>query len=109
MPRRNKRLRTQCPFEAAMDIIGSKWKGAILFELMKGTRRFSELKAAIPAITQRMLSQQLRALEADKLISRKVYAQIPPKVEYSLTKVGRSLEPAFTKLIEWGKQFTCNL
>lgn len=105
MAKRNQNLRKQCPFEAVMDIIGSKWKGAILFELMKGTRRFNELKTALPAISQRMLTMQLRELEADKLILRKVYSQIPPKVEYSLTKAGKNLGPAFAKLIEWGKEF----
>jgi len=105
MAKRNRNLRSQCPFETAMDIIGSKWKGAILFELMKGKRRFSKLKAAIPAISQRMLTMQLRELEADKLVLRKIYSEIPPKVEYSLTKAGKTLEPAFLKIREWGKQF----
>lgn len=105
MAKRNKKLRSQCPFEAAMDIIGSKWKGAILYELLKGPKRFNELKRTISGITQRMLSQQLRALEEDKLILRKVSTQIPVKVEYSLTTIGKSLEPAFSKLIEWGNQF----
>jgi DNA-binding HxlR family transcriptional regulator len=104
MAKRNQNLRSQCPFEAAMDIISSKWKGEILFELMKGTRRFSELKLSIPRISQRMLSLQLRSLEADKLVIRKIHSQIPPKVEYSLSKVGKNLEPAFMKLREWGRQ-----
>lgn len=106
MAKRNQKLRKQCPFEAAMDIIGSKWKGAILFELMKnGTMRFSELKASIPSISQRMLTLQLRELEVDNLVIRQTYLQSPPKVEYSLSKIGESLKPILYDLREWGKQF----
>ena len=104
MAKRNKKLKISCPFEAAMDIIGSKWKGAILMQLMKGTKRYSELKQTIPAISPRMLTQQLRQLEHDQLISRKIYPQVPPKVEYSLTKIGKNLEPIFMQLRQWGKQ-----
>lgn len=104
MAKRNKQLRSGCPFEAAMDVIGSKWKGAILFKLMKGTKRFGELRDSIPAISQRMLTQQLRQLESDGLVLRKIYQQIPPKVEYSLTNVGKNLEPAFLLIRDWGKK-----
>jgi DNA-binding HxlR family transcriptional regulator len=93
-----------CPVEAALDLIGGKWKGVILNRLSGQTRRFNELKRTIPRITQRMLTAQLRELESDKLISRKIYAQIPPKVEYSLTPRGESLRPVLKALLEWGEQ-----
>jgi len=91
-----------CPIEAALDLIGGKWKGVILNRLIDQTRRFNEMKRTIPRITQRMLTAQLRELEKDGLISRKVYAQVPPKVEYSLTPKGRSLKPILNSLLEWG-------
>jgi DNA-binding HxlR family transcriptional regulator len=92
-----------CPIEAALDLIGGKWKGVILHRLMGESRRFGELKRTIPRITQRMLTTQLRELERDKLVTRKVFAQIPPKVEYSLTTRGRSLKSVLGVLLEWGE------
>ncbi len=92
-----------CPIEAALDVIGGKWKGVILHRLQGQTRRFNELKRTIPRITQRMLTTQLRELEKDKLITRKVYAEVPPKVEYSLTKNGESLKPVLVELLKWGE------
>ncbi len=91
-----------CPIEAALDVIGGKWKGVILHRLQGQTRRFNELKRTIPRITQRMLTTQLRELEKDKLITRKVYAEVPPKVEYSLTQNGESLKPVLGELLKWG-------
>jgi DNA-binding HxlR family transcriptional regulator len=92
-----------CPVEATLDVIGGKWKVLILHHIKEeGIIRFSELKRLIPGITQKMLTKQLRELEADGLINRKVYPQIPPKVEYSLTEYGRSLEPALKLLCNWG-------
>ena len=93
-----------CPIEACLDLIGGKWKGVILSRLLDQTRRFNELKRTIPRITQRMLTTQLRELERDKLIARKVFAEVPPRVEYSLTQKGRSLERVLTELLEWGKK-----
>lgn len=93
-----------CPIEAALDVIGGKWKGVILSRLTDQTRRFNELKRTIPRITQRMLTTQLRELERDKLISRKVYAEVPPRVEYSLTAKGRSLQPVLKALLDWGQK-----
>jgi DNA-binding HxlR family transcriptional regulator len=94
---------TQCPIEAALDLIGGKWKGVILFRLLQaGTLRFGELQRLLCKITQRTLTQQLRELEADGLVHRKVYAQVPPRVEYSLTERGRSLEQILTGLKAWG-------
>lgn len=93
-----------CPVEACVEVIGGKWKGVILFHLLGGTRRFNELQRLVPGITQRMLTRQLRELEADQIVLRRVYAEVPPKVEYSLTDFGRSLEPVLKTLQGWGMQ-----
>lgn len=91
-----------CAVEAGLDVIGNKWKGVILFHLLDGTKRFNELKKLIPSITQRMLTLQLRELERDEVIIRKVYPEVPPKVEYSLTNFGKELKPLLFLLREWG-------
>lgn len=91
-----------CMVEAAMEVLGGKWKLAILNHLFDGTRRFGELNRAMPTITPRMLTRQLRELEADGLVRRVVYAEVPPKVEYSLTEEGQSLRPIASRLEEWG-------
>ena len=89
--------------ETALDIIVGKWKPIILFHLMEqGTMRFSELKRAIPRITQKMLTSQLRELESHDIVHRKVYAQVPPKVEYSLTDYGKEMIPILKIMQEWG-------
>lgn len=88
--------------EAAMEVVGGKWKLAILRHLFDGTCRFGELNRAMPAITPRMLTRQLRELEADGLVRRVVYPEVPPKVEYSLTYLGESLRPIALRLEEWG-------
>ena len=95
---------TMCPAETTLRVIGGKWKPVILWHLSTGTNRFSELKRAIPGITQRMLSQQLRELEADGVVLRKVYAQVPPKTEYSLTEFGRTLGPILRLMCKWGTE-----
>lgn len=100
--RRTNNCHYGCAVEAALDVIGSKWKGVILFHLLDGTKRFNELRKLIPSVTQRMLTLQLRELEQDKVISRKVYPEVPPKVEYSLTPFGRELKPLLFALREWG-------
>lgn len=92
---------TNCPVEAALDLIGGKWKSIILFRTIEGTRRFNELRRLLPGLTQRMLTNQLRELERDGLISRKVYAEVPPKVEYSITAFGKTLEPVLLALKQW--------
>lgn len=94
-----------CPVEAALDVIGNKWKGIILFHLLSGLKRFNELKRLIPDVSQRVLTLQLRELEKDEVIIRKVYPQVPPKVEYSLSELGLSLKPILIALREWGEQF----
>ena len=95
-------LNDDCPIEATLDIVGGKWKVLILFYLMRGTVRFGEFQRLIPKITQRMLTLQLRELEEDGVIHREVYRQVPPKVEYSLTEFGRSLEPILLLMRDWG-------
>ena len=94
-----------CSVEATLDVIGGKWKGVILFHLLGGTKRFNELARLMPAVTQRMLTRQLRELEADQVVERKVYAEIPPKVEYSLTEFGKTLEPVLRMLQGWGMNY----
>ena len=90
--------------EAATEVLGGKWKLVILRHLQDGTRRFGELHRAIPGVTARMLTRQLRELEADGLIERKVYAEVPPKVEYSLTPLGASLQPLLEAICQWSEQ-----
>ena len=91
-----------CAVEAAIGLIDGKWKSVILFHLLDGTLRFGELKRHLVSITPRTLTNQLREMEEDGLIDRKVYAQVPPKVEYSLTPLGRSMEPILRSLKQWG-------
>ena len=94
-----------CPIETATDVIGGKWKAHILYQLQGGKKRFNELKRLLPGVTQRMLTKQLRELEADQIIQRKVFAEVPPKVEYSITKFGQTLSPSLKALQEWGTKY----
>jgi DNA-binding HxlR family transcriptional regulator len=91
-----------CGLEAALDVIGGKWKVLILWQAEPGPRRFGELKRLVPGISEKMLIQQLREMEADGVIRRKVYHEVPPKVEYSLTQFGVSLKAALAPLCDWG-------
>jgi DNA-binding HxlR family transcriptional regulator len=92
-----------CPVMITLAVIGGKWKPAILWELRQHrVRRFGALKRALPDITQKMLTQQLRELEADGIIHRKVYAEVPPRVEYTQTDYGRSLTPILDEMAHWG-------
>jgi len=91
-----------CPVKLTTDVIGGKWKPLILFYLENGTKRFGELRRLIPGMTKKMLTQHLRDLERDEVIRRKVYAVVPPKVEYSLTRHGGSLKPILKLMSEWG-------
>lgn len=94
-----------CPVELTVDVIGGKWKGLILYHLISGTKRFNELKRLLPKTTQRMLTLQLRELEKDGIIHREVYPEIPPKVEYSLTKFGETLKPIIFLMRDWGEVY----
>ncbi len=108
MPRvRHKKLDCSpgCAVEATLSLIDGKWKGVILYHLFQeGVLRFNELRRRLPNVTQRMLTSQLRELEADGFIARKIYPEIPPKVEYSLTGHGRTLEPVIRALKAWGDE-----
>lgn len=97
-----------CPVEASLGLIGGKWKGMALYHLMGGTLRFNEIRRRIPGVTQRMLTTQLRELEADGLIVRVVYPEVPPRVEYSLSVKGRTLEPVIMALKSWGEAHACS-
>ncbi|KMZ41057.1 MULTISPECIES: helix-turn-helix domain-containing protein [Bacillales] len=95
--------RYNIPVEATLEVIGGKWKVVILCLLAKGAKRTSELKRAMPAITQKMLTQQLRELETDNIITRNVYQQVPSRVEYDLTEYGKTLSKVLDVMCEWGE------
>ncbi len=95
-----------CPVELAMDIIGGKWRAVILWYLSKGTLRFHEIKKEISTISERVLSKEPRALEKYNLIERKIYPEVPPKVEYTLTDLGRSLTPLLDQVSNFGESFS---
>ncbi|MGG6295398.1 winged helix-turn-helix transcriptional regulator [Leptolyngbya sp. AN02str] len=97
--------RLTCSVETTLDIIGARWKVLILHELFNGVKRFNELHRSLVGITQKMLTQQLRELEQDGIVHREVYQQVPPKVEYSLTPLGRTLEPILDAMHEWGTTY----
>jgi len=95
-----------CDVELTLQVIGGKWKPIIIYHLgLDGVLRFSDLKRIMPNITQKMLTQQLRELEVDGLVHREVYAQVPPKVEYSLTDLGQSVMPVIRSLCAWGGEY----
>ncbi|MCL4484758.1 MAG: helix-turn-helix transcriptional regulator [Nitrospirae bacterium] len=96
---------SRCPVEACLEIIGGKWKGVILFHLLGGPKRFNELHRLLPNVTQRILVRQLRELEADKIVVRTIYPEVPPKVEYSLSEFGMTLKPILRLLREWGVNY----
>ncbi|MBD2292702.1 helix-turn-helix transcriptional regulator [Anabaena sphaerica FACHB-251] len=96
--------RLTCEVESTIKIIGGRWKVLIIRELISGAKRFGELQRALHGITQKMLTQQLRELEEDGIVHREIYAQIPPKVEYSLTPLGESLKPILYAMHEWAIQ-----
>lgn len=94
-----------CPVETTLTLIGDKWKVLILRDLMPGTKRFGELKKSVGNVSQKVLTSQLRDMEAKGLVRRKVYAEVPPRVEYSLTKLGKSLEPILDAMQSWGEEY----
>lgn len=94
-----------CPVEMTLYLIGDKWKVLIIRDLLTGTKRFNELMRSVTGITQKVLTSHLRAMEHAGLVNRKVYAQVPPKVEYTLTETGYSLKPILDSMVEWGTNY----
>jgi len=94
-----------CPVEVTLALIGDRWKILILRDLMECTMRFGQLQRSIGGISQKVLTSKLRAMEEDGLVARKVYAEVPPRVEYSLTNAGRSLKPVIEALRVWGEEY----
>ncbi|WP_239551138.1 winged helix-turn-helix transcriptional regulator [Paenibacillus elgii] len=95
----------KCPVETTLGVIGGKWKGVIIYHLLSGTKRFNELRRIYPQVTHHTLTLQLRDLEREGIVTRKIYNQVPPKVEYSLTEFGRTLEPIILLMKEWGDHY----
>ena len=93
------------PVELSLDVIGGKWKIPILWRLKDGSKRYGELQRSLPKVTNKMLTQQLRELELDEIISRKVYSEVPPKVEYNLTLLGKTVIPVIDLLREWSEEY----
>ena len=98
-----------CPVETTLLLIGDKWKVLILRDLMPGTKRFGELKKSIGSVSQKVLTAQLRDMEESELVSRKVYAEVPPRVEYSLTDLGKSLKPILDAMRDWGEGYKASV
>ena len=94
-----------CPVETTLTLIGDKWKVLILRDLLPGTKRFGELKKSVGNVSQKVLTAQLRAMEESGLVHREVYAEVPPRVEYSLTELGKSLKPILDSLWVWGEAY----
>ena len=104
----NEKLLIACPVETTLALIGDKWKLLILRDLMDGTKRFGELKKSIGSVSQKVLTAQLKTMEQDELVHRKVYAEVPPRVEYTLTQIGYSLKPVLDSMMEWGLEYKYN-
>ena len=102
---RNYNWKTGCDVEATLSVIGGRWKPVLMCHLLGGKKRFGELRRLTPNATERMIALQLRELEADGVVTRHVYAEVPPRVEYELTEFGRSLEDILTLMQEWGHAF----
>lgn len=94
-----------CPVETTLMLISDRWKVLIIRDLMDGTKRFGELKKSIGSISQKVLTSNLRSMEETGLLTRKVYAEVPPRVEYTLTETGYSLKPILDSMVEWGKAY----
>ena len=104
-PQTEKKELPECPVETTLMLIGDKWKVLILRDLLPGTKRFGELKKSIGTVSQKVLTAQLRDMERNGLVNRKVYPEVPPRVEYSLTELGRSLKPILDAMWDWGEEF----
>lgn len=102
---KSKQIIEQCPMDVTINILSGKWKMSILWHLSKGVIRFNELQRLLNNITQKTLTLQLRELERDGIIYRKIYAEVPPKVEYGLTKLGESMKPILRSMCDWGKNY----
>lgn len=98
-----------CPVETTLTLIGDKWKVLILRDLLHGTKRFGELKKSLVSVSQKVLTAQLRDMEESGLVSRKVYAEVPPRVEYSLTELGQSLKPILDSMQNWGESYKASM
>lgn len=98
-----------CPVETTLTLIGDKWKVLILRDLMTGTKRFGELKKSVGGVSQKVLTAQLRDMEESGLLTRKVYPEVPPRVEYSLTELGQSLRPILDAMQNWGEGYKSSL
>lgn len=94
-----------CPVEMTLQLIGNRWKVLIVRDLLEGTKRFGELKKSVGSITQKVLTQNLREMEESGLLIRKVYAEVPPRVDYTLTEVGYTLKPILDSMVEWGTSY----
>ena len=98
-----------CPVEMTLQLIGDKWKVLIIRDLLSGTKRFSELMRSVTGITQKVLTSNLRSMEAAGLLTRKVYPEVPPRVEYTLTETGYSLKPILDSMVAWGTDYKKNI
>ena len=98
-----------CPVETTLTLIGDKWKVLILRDLLPGTKRFGELKKSVGNVSQKVLTAQLRAMEESGLLTRTVYPEVPPRVEYTLTELGRSLQPILDAMWNWGEGYKASL
>lgn len=98
-----------CPVETTLTLIGNKWKVLILRDLLPGTKRFGELKKSLGSVSQKVLTAQLRDMEADGLVSRTVYPEVPPRVEYTLTDLGMSLKPVLDSMLTWGENYKASI
>lgn len=102
-------LQDQCPIKATVDVVGGRWKPLILYYLLDRPKRFSELQHDIPRVTAQMLTLQLRQLEADQIVTRKIYAEVPARVEYRLTAYGQTLSTLLRHMRNWGEQHLCRV
>ncbi len=109
MPENEVKNLPACPVETTLTLIGNKWKVLILRDLLPGTKRFGELKKSLGSVSQKVLTAQLRDMEADGLVSRTVYPEVPPRVEYTLTDLGMSLKPVLDSMLTWGENYKASI